>query len=207
MSGTGPQIRGRGGHAYQALLGLASTNLGVPVANLTVAKRRRSRAAARPSPTASWSAASSSTSTIAGTRRARTRASAPAKPVSQYTLVGRRTVPPDRHPGQGDRHLHLRPQHPVPGMLHGRVVRPRGQGAYRYRRARSSSRRRDLDRAHPGRPGRPEGQLPRRRRAARVRRDPGGGAAEGRPGRTNPILPGTGNLFKQMRRTREPARP
>ena len=38
MSGTGPKIRNVGALARQALLGLASTQLGVPVANLTIDK-------------------------------------------------------------------------------------------------------------------------------------------------------------------------
>ena len=57
-------------------------------------------------------------------------------------------------------------------MLHGRVVRPRGQGAVRVGRADHLGRR-ELDRHIPGRPGRPEGELPGRRRAEGVRRDPG----------------------------------
>ena len=72
----------------------------------------------------------------------------------------------------------------VPGMLHGRVVRPRGQGAYGDGTApKIALGRRELDQAHPGRAGRPHERLPRRRRADGVRRDPGGGAAEGEVGR------------------------
>ncbi len=85
----------------------------------------------------------------------------------------------------------------VPGMLHGRVVRPRGQGAYGVHRQAPLGRR-ELDQAHPGRPGRPQGQLPRRRRAEGVRRDPGGRAAEGEVGRDE-AMPGTGNLWKHFR--------
>ena len=90
-----------------------------------------------------------------------------------------------RHPGQGHGQVHLRPQHPLPGMLHGRFVRPRGQGAVRLtaRLREAALGRRELDQAHPGRAGRPQGRLPRRRRADGVRRDPGGGAAEGEVGR------------------------
>ena len=54
---------------------------------------------------------------------------APQKPVSDYKLVGTR-VPrvdvPDKVSGKYDYMQHVR----VPDMLHGRVVRPRGQGAY-----------------------------------------------------------------------------
>ena len=69
----------------------------------------------------------------------------------------------------------------VPGMLHGRLVRPRGQGAYGDgTRDRDRLGRRELDRAHRRRARRAARRLPRRRRLAGVRRDPGGGAAEGR---------------------------
>src|SRR6202008_2318801 len=54
---------------------------------------------------------------------------APQKPVSQYKLVGTR-VPrldiPDKVAGRYTHMQHVR----VAGMLHGRIVRPRGQGAY-----------------------------------------------------------------------------
>src|SRR5262249_58227599 len=53
----------------------------------------------------------------------------PAKPVSQYKVVGTR-VPrvdlPDKITGKYTYVHNIR----VPGMLHGRWVRPRGQGAY-----------------------------------------------------------------------------
>ena len=70
-------------------------------------------------------------------------------------------------------------------MLHGRIVRPRGQGAYPY----NSNVPVSVDAnsiAHiPGAQVVQVEQLPRRRRAEGVRRDPGGGAAEGRRGTTN----------------------
>ena len=43
----------------------------------------------------------------------------------------------------------------VPGMLHGRMVRPRGQGAYPYNSNVPVSFDAALDRAYPGREGRP----------------------------------------------------
>ena len=85
----------------------------------------------------------------------------------------------------------------VPGMVHGRIVRPRGQAAYGTG-APMSQRRRELDQAHPWCAGRAQGRLRRRRCAERVRGDPGCGAAEGEMGR-EPTLPGSGNIFKQMR--------
>src|SRR5262249_24892820 len=54
---------------------------------------------------------------------------APAKPVSQYTIVGtsfpRKTIP-EKVSGNYTYVHNIR----IPGMLHGRVVRPRGHGAY-----------------------------------------------------------------------------
>jgi CO/xanthine dehydrogenase Mo-binding subunit len=54
---------------------------------------------------------------------------APRKPVSRYNLVGTRVARldiPDKVAGKYTHMQHVR----VAGMLHGRIVRPRGQGAY-----------------------------------------------------------------------------
>src|SRR6202011_4519567 len=54
---------------------------------------------------------------------------APLKPVSTYKVVGTRLPRkdiPDKVSGKHVFMQHMR----VPGMLHGRIVRPRGQGAY-----------------------------------------------------------------------------
>ena len=83
----------------------------------------------------------------------------------------------------------------VPGMLHGRVVRPRGQAAY-GQGAKPLSVDESVDQEHPGRAGRPQGRLRRRRRAERVRRDPGGGPAEGQVGRE----PGAAGQRQPVRR-------
>ena len=64
-------------------------------------------------------------------------------------------------------------------MLHARSVRPRGAERERLAEPLPAERRRVVDRAHPGRSGRPDQELPRRRRAEGVRRDPGCLAAEG----------------------------
>ena len=106
----------------------------------------------------------------------------PAKPVAQYKLVG--TSPPridipDKVTGKYTYVQNVR----VPGMLHARVVRPRGQGAYGVGTPKVAVGRRGLDQEHPERPGRP-----RRTTSSRVvsptgvRRDPGGRAAEGEVG-------------------------
>ncbi len=82
---------------------------------------------------------------------------------AEYKLVGTR-VPrvdiPDKASGKYVYMQHVR----VPDMLHGRVVRPRGQGAYGDG-AKPLAHRRELDRRHPRRPRRAQGRLRRRRRA------------------------------------------
>ena len=71
----------------------------------------------------------------------------------------------------------------VPGMLHGRVVRPRGQAAWGFIAPIVSideSSIKHIPNVQIVRIGR----LPRRRRTEGVRRDPGGGAAKGEVGRS-----------------------
>ena len=184
----------------QALLGLASTQLGVPVASLTRRARASSRAAARPSPTAQLIGGKLFNVTMAGddaqpgpvrrrSRSARTSWSAtracraidiPAKVTGQLHLRAQRPRPRDA----------ARPGRPAarPGR---RTATARLRVAVASTRARSSTSR--------ARRSSSVGQLPRRRRAEGVRRDPGGGAAEGDVGRPADDLPGSGNLWKQMR--------
>jgi CO/xanthine dehydrogenase Mo-binding subunit len=119
----GPQLRAAAAEARQALLRLASARLVAPVASLTV---------------------SSGVVSVAGDPRRAVKyadllgdkpfdvkltGSAPHKPVSQYKLVGMRVPRVDLPDKVSARYTHM--QHVrVPDMLHGRVVRPRGQGAY-----------------------------------------------------------------------------
>ena len=89
---------------------------------------------------------------------------APQKPPSRYTARrharAARSTCRTRSAGKYVYMQHVR----VPGMLHGRVVRPRGQGAYRRGRQ-AAERRRELDRGHSRRARRAQGRLHRRRRA------------------------------------------
>jgi CO/xanthine dehydrogenase Mo-binding subunit len=119
----GPQLRAAAAEARQALLWLAAARLRAPVADLTVAKGVVS---------------------VAGDVRGSVKygdllgdeplhfpftGSAPRKPVSQYKLVGTRVARVDLPDKVSAKYTHM--QHVrVPDMLHGRVVRPRGQGAY-----------------------------------------------------------------------------
>ena len=131
MSGTGPKIRNVGAIAYNALLNMASTNLGVPVASLTVKgvvvrrrqdrhlRRARRRQAVQPRRAGTSRSQPvlhrrSRCRPTRRSRRTRTRSpgsTSPQKVTGEYTYVH---------------------QVRVPGMLHGRMVRPRGQGAYPY---------------------------------------------------------------------------
>jgi nicotinate dehydrogenase subunit B len=117
----GPQVRTAAAEARQALLQMASKNLKTPVDQLTVSK-----------------------GVITGSGRLVTygdligdkqfnlafTGSAPVKPTTAYKVVGtpvQRRDSPGKVNGQYVYMQHAR----VDGMLHGRVVRPRGQSAYK----------------------------------------------------------------------------
>ena len=123
----GPLVRMAAAQAKQALLGLASASLGVPVASLTVDKGVVSGGGK----TVTYgqliggklfNVIYSGTTLMAG--------QPPSKPVQSYKQVGildypRYDIPPIVT-GATTYIQNVR----VPGMLHGRIVRPRGQGAY-----------------------------------------------------------------------------
>jgi nicotinate dehydrogenase subunit B len=136
----GQMVRGAAASARQALLGLAAANLGVAAGSLTVKAGvvsgggrsvtygqllgERLFNVQMPASYGMTDAA------VAGKTAPGLQVGMPgAKPVSQYTLVGTR-VPrldiPDKVTGSYVLVNHIR----VPGMLHARVIRPRGQGAY-----------------------------------------------------------------------------
>ena len=116
----GPQVRTAAAEARQALLQLASKKLGTPVNGLVVAKG-----------TVSAGGRSVTYGELVGDQpfHLAFTGSAPVKPPAEYKVVGS-AVPrndlPDKVSGKYVYMQHVR----VPGMLHGRVVRPRGQGAY-----------------------------------------------------------------------------
>jgi nicotinate dehydrogenase subunit B len=132
----GKQTRAAAAAARTALNNLAAANLGVPVASLSVSKGVVSGGGK----TTTWGAligdklfnVQITGTSVAGnvTTPPQAVAGSPGtKPVAQYTLVG--TSPPRVDiPAKvtgGYVYVHnIR----VPGMLHGRVVRPRGQGGY-----------------------------------------------------------------------------
>jgi nicotinate dehydrogenase subunit B len=119
----GPQIRAAAAEARQALLLLASTRLGVQTGSLTVSKGVVS-VDGEPSRSISYGE-------LIGDKPLHIKFSgtAPQRPTGRYRLVGTRASRidiPDKVAGKYTHMQHVR----VAGMLHGRVVRPRGQRAY-----------------------------------------------------------------------------
>ena len=123
ISRGGPKIRLAAAEARQALLKLASAKLDAPVERLAVAKGVVS-VAGDPKRSVTYGA-------LVGDKPFNLlfTGTAPVKPFRDYKLVGtsvtRKDIP-DKAAGKYVHMQHVR----IPGMLHGRVVRPRGQGSY-----------------------------------------------------------------------------
>lgn len=119
----GPRIRLAAAEARQALLRMASTHLNTPAGRLTVASGVVS-VAGNPAQSVSYGQ-------LIGDRRFEVpyTGKAPIKDYRIHKIVGT-SVPridiPDKASGK---YVYMQ-QVRVPGMLHGRVVRPRGQGSY-----------------------------------------------------------------------------
>jgi nicotinate dehydrogenase subunit B len=119
----GPQVRAAAAEARQALLARASTRLGVQMGSLIVAKGVAS-IDGEPSRSVSYGE-------LVGDKpfNVKFTGTAPRKQASQYKLVGTRVARvdiPAKVTGKYEHMQHVR----VANMLHGRVVRPRGQRAY-----------------------------------------------------------------------------
>jgi CO/xanthine dehydrogenase Mo-binding subunit len=141
IKNAGLGVRAAAASARQALLDLASKQLGVPVAQLSVTKGVVSGGGKSVTygellggklfnirMPASWNMGPPPTVFFLGGIQP---GQSPAKPVSQYKVVG--TSPPEIDipgivSGTGVYIQNIR----VPGMLHGRWVRPRGQGVYGF---------------------------------------------------------------------------
>src|SRR5690242_20467920 len=133
----GKQTRAAAAAAKTALLNLASANLGVPTSSLSVSKGVVSGGGKSVTYGQllgdKFFNVQITNASVPGnsTTPAQAVAGSPGtKPVSQYKLVGTRGIPrvdiPTKVTG-GYTYVHsIR----LPGMLHGRIVRPRGQGAY-----------------------------------------------------------------------------
>jgi CO/xanthine dehydrogenase Mo-binding subunit len=119
----GPQVRAAAAEARQALLLLASARLGVQIGSLTVSKGVVS-IDGEPSRSVTYGE-------LIGDKpfNIKFTGTAPQKPVGRYRLVGARIPRIDVPAKVAAKYEHM--QHVrVAGMLHGRVVRPRGQRAY-----------------------------------------------------------------------------
>src|SRR5580658_5295086 len=117
----GPQVRTAAAEARQALLQMASKNLDTPVEQLTVSKG-----------VVSSGAGSVTYGELIGDKQFNLAftGSAPVKPTGSYKVVG--TPVPRRDSPAKVNGGYVYMQHVrVDGMLHGRVVRPRGQSAYK----------------------------------------------------------------------------
>jgi nicotinate dehydrogenase subunit B len=119
----GPQLRAAAAEARQALLQLAAARLNAPVAVLTVTQGVVS--------VAGDPARSVRYGDLLGDKpfELPLTGKAPLKSVDRYRLVGTRVPRVDLPAKVAGTYVHM--QHVrVAGMLHGRIVRPRGQGAY-----------------------------------------------------------------------------
>jgi len=117
----GPQVRSGAAEARQALLQMASKNLNTPVDRLTVSKGM-----------VAGGGRSVTYGELIGDKQFNLAftGSAPVKPPTAYKVVGTpvpRRDSPDKVNGEYVYMQHAR----IDGMLHGRVVRPRGQSAYK----------------------------------------------------------------------------
>jgi CO/xanthine dehydrogenase Mo-binding subunit len=119
----GPQVRTAAAEARQALLALAAKKLHAPAERLAVSKGIVSVGGDAQGSVSYGELVRDKAFQLAFT------GTAPVKPSSSYKVVGTsvlRNEVPDKAGGKYVYMQHVR----VPGMLHGRVVRPRGQSAY-----------------------------------------------------------------------------
>jgi len=119
----GPQIRTAAAEARKALLDMASTRLGVPLDRLSVANGVVT-VTGEPERSVTYGQ-------LIGEKRFNLAfsGSAPVKPVGEYKLVGKSPARKDTSDKLTGKYVYMQ-QTRVPDMLHARVVRPRGQGAY-----------------------------------------------------------------------------
>ena len=118
-----PAIRTAAAEARQALLALASKKLNAPVEQLAVSRGIVSVKGAASSVVSYGELVGDKPFHVTFT------GAAPQKPVADYKLVGKSPVRNDIPEKVSGKYVYL--QHVrLPGMVHGRVVRPRGQGVY-----------------------------------------------------------------------------
>jgi len=130
MSGQGPKIRAAGAQARGIMLGMAATQLGVPVSSLSVSKGVVSGGGKSVKYSDLMAGKAFNVTVNPASLQP---GQSPAKAIDQYQMVTKRGTVfrkdiPAKVTGQYTYVHNVR----VPGMLHARVVRPRGQGAYPY---------------------------------------------------------------------------
>jgi nicotinate dehydrogenase subunit B len=123
ISAGGPQVRQAAAEARAVLLGLAAKQLGVPVSDLQV------RAGVVSSKNDSSKTVTYGALLGGKAFAAPNTGRAPLKPVTEYRLVGKSVKRKDTEAKVRGTHPYVH-QLRLPGMLHGRVVRPRGQGPF-----------------------------------------------------------------------------
>ena len=124
----GPPLRGAAAYAKQALLALASKSLGVPAGGLSVSKGVVS-GGGKTVTYGQLVGGKTINATIPASGANLDPGSAPAKPVDNYQLVTTRVPRIDLPAKISGAYTYVHNVR-IPGMLHGRVVRPRGQAAY-----------------------------------------------------------------------------
>jgi CO/xanthine dehydrogenase Mo-binding subunit len=128
ISSAGPRVRSAAATAKQVLLSMASTQLGVPVASLSTSKG-----------VISGGGKSLKYSDLVGDKLFNvamaaptvTPGQAPSKAIANYSLVGISTTTPriDIPAKVTGTYVYVHNVR-IPGMLHARIIRPRGQGSY-----------------------------------------------------------------------------
>ncbi len=123
ISNGGPQVRQAAAEARAVLLGLAAKQLGVPVSDLQV---REGVVSSKSDPTKKISYGA-----LLGDKpfSAPNTGQAPLKSFTEYRLVGKPVKRKDTEAKVRGTHPYVH-QLRLPGMLHGRVVRPKGQGPF-----------------------------------------------------------------------------
>jgi nicotinate dehydrogenase subunit B len=119
----GPQIRTAAAEARKALFDMASAKLGAPADRLSVT-RGVVTVTGEPSRSVTYGQ-------LIGDKRFNLAfsGSAPVKPVTEYKVVGKSPARKDTAEKVSGKYFYMQ-QARVPDMLHARIVRPRGQGAY-----------------------------------------------------------------------------
>ena len=123
ISAGGPQVRQAAAEARAVLLGLAAKQLGVPVSDLQVRAGVVSSKSDSSKSVTYGALLGGKAFTAPNTGRA------PLKAVTEYRVVGKPVKRKDTEAKVRGTHPYVH-QLRLPGMLHGRVVRPKGQGPY-----------------------------------------------------------------------------